>query len=144
MKKAIATFIIVISLVGCGATLGTIIATVLSVVTDASLIVDQVQDFVDTYFDAKPDPVVQAKVTAIIGKCRSALIVMDRAAKGGQDLNSKDVVAAMKNFQEAFAELMNLVGPLGVKIAGEPAKLGDGPARLTIMRPLAMGRATIQ
>lgn len=141
MKKLIATVIVFIALVGCGATLGTIIATVISVITDAALIVDQVQGFVDTYFDGKPDPVVQSKVTAIIGKCKTALIMMDRAAKGGQDLNSKDVVAAMKDFQEAFAQLMILVEPLGVKIAGEPAKLGDVPTRLTIMRPLAMGNA---
>lgn len=139
MKKAIATLIVFVGLVGCGATLGTIIATVISVITDAALIVDQVQDFVDTYFDGKPDPVVQAKVTAIIGKCKTALIMMDRAAKGGQDLNSKDVVAAMKDFQEAFAELMILVEPLGVKIKGEPNRLSSVPTRLTIMRPLAMG-----
>jgi hypothetical protein len=141
MKKLIATAILLVSLVGCGATLGTIIATVISVITDAALIVDQVQDFVDTYFDGKPDPVVQAKITAIIGKCKTALIMMDRAAKGGQDLNSKDVVAAMKDFQEAFAELMILVEPLGVKIKGEPDKFGDVPARLTIMRPLVMSNA---
>jgi len=138
MKKAICTVAIIINLAGCGATLGTILATVLTVVTDAALIVDQVQDFIDIYFDGKPDPALQAKITAVIAKCQVALDMATRAARGGQALNGKDVAAALAEFQAAFADLMELVGPLGVKVAGT-AGIEGAPVRLLIARPLALG-----
>jgi hypothetical protein len=144
MKKAVVLAIFLSlsapAVVGCGATLGTIIATVLTVVQDAVLILDNIEAFVNATTTIPAE--TKAKIDDVIAKCRNALAVANHAAAGGQALNSKDVQAALKEFELAFNELMDLVGKFGVTMVGEGNASG-APTKLMIPRPMALRGGTV-
>jgi hypothetical protein len=106
------------TVVGCGATLGTIIATVLTVVQDAVIIIDEVEAFVNeiNISDAAKYEIVQA-----IYACRESLSVINSLAKAGKSLDDKDVQAAIENFKDAFNKLMAMVDKYGIRVAGREA-----------------------
>lgn len=122
------------SFTGCGATLGTIIAVVLSVVNDAILIVDQISGYVDEYFAENENVELQKKVNDAVFRCREALILINHAAQGGKALGSEDVQLALAEFNKAFYALMNLVRPLGVRLSSDLDSYGVG-ARLIVRPP---------
>jgi hypothetical protein len=128
------------AMIGCGATLGTIIATVLTVVQDAVLILDNIEAFVNSTTSIPTE--TKAKIDDALAKCRNALAVANHAAAGGQALNSKDVQAALAEFELAFNELMNLVGKFGVTMVGEDNAYG-APTKLMIQRPMALRGGTV-
>jgi|PlaIllAssembly_1097288.scaffolds.fasta_scaffold00011_13 hypothetical protein len=139
MKKALvlALFLSISApaIAGCGATLGTIIATVLTVVQDAVLILDNIESFVNSTESIPAE--TKAKIDNVLKKCRVALAVANHAAASGQALNSKDVQAALKEFELAFTELMDLIGKYGVVMASDGNASG-APAALVIPRPRAL------
>jgi hypothetical protein len=53
VKKKLLLYIAFIFALGCGATLGTIIATVLSVVQDGALIINEIESFVNAAVEAR-------------------------------------------------------------------------------------------
>jgi len=139
MKKRLGMVLMVAVLtMGCGASLAAILAATISGVQDAMLILDQVSSFVDTYFATKPAPELQAKIDTAFEKCNKALNIINRTAQGGQDVQNKNMQAAMKDFQAAFLDLMDLVGPLGCQVAG--GKYKGTPATLTVNRPMLMAQ----
>lgn len=118
------------------ATIANALPTVIAAVTDAVMILDGIQDFVERYFAQKPNPELAEKVAEALQKTRSALNVALRTSKGADDLNQAKVDEAFQNFRTAYAELMNLVEPLGVASAGDT--LSVRPGALQVPEPMAL------
>lgn len=121
--------------VGC-ATVVPALPTVIAAVTDAVMILDGIQNFVDKYFAAKPNPALEEKVGDAMQKTRAALNVALRSAQGAQDLDQAKVDDAFKNFRAAYQELMVILGPLGVASAGNT--LMAVPGGLQVPEPMAL------
>jgi hypothetical protein len=126
-----------VALLGCAEILS-FLPKVIATVTDAQMILDEIEDFVDTFFAVKPDPKLQRNVDQALDRCRVALNVALRTASGAEDLNEQQVEAAFDNFQKAYRNLLVLIEPLGV-VQGEPGdKLSATATGLIVPPPLAL------
>jgi hypothetical protein len=117
-----------------------VLPSIVSAVTDAILVLDQVESFVGAYFAANPNPEQQKKVATAIGKCRNALTVAQRATKGVDKLGQEEVDAAFAEFRAAWVELSALItGIPGIRVqrAGEPT-LSAAPGQLVVPEPEAL------
>jgi hypothetical protein len=109
--------------------------TVSAVVIDAMLVVDTIAQFVDGVFKVKPDPELQAKIGKAIARTKIALDAALRIAQGTDKLTKEQLDGAFADFRVAYADLIALVGPLGVT-TGEG--LHARPGGLTVPTPLAL------
>lgn len=124
---------------GC-AGLVSLLPKVVSIATDAAMILDGIQAFVSSYFVAAPNPELQAKVDDAITDCRVSLQIALRTADGAESLSRSEVDEAFDAFKAAYLELMQLVGPLGVKQALPGVDtMQVSPQSLTVPQPLAFG-----
>lgn len=98
---------------GCAAVVAAL-PTIITAVTDATLVLGQIQHFADLFFKDFPDATKQKQVDEAIAKCEDALSAAEHATVGGQDLTQEQIDAAFDNFKTAYQELMVIVGPLGV------------------------------
>lgn len=125
---------------GC-ATLAALLPEVITKVTDAMLIISQVEAVADDFFATFPDPEKAKLVDAAIRKTRTALNVALRAAKGAGDLTEDEVDAAFENFAVAYRELISLCSTYGVPIReGDPSdpKFAATPGVQVVPEPLAL------
>lgn len=111
---------------------------VVSIVTDALLIIDQIQSHVDLYFRARPDADAQEKANAAIGKARAALNALNRTAQGVEAADDQRLAEAFDAFREAYAELLKVVAPFGVATANAGAFQVATAGTLYVPAPLAM------
>lgn len=115
---------------GCATGGQNVLKDVTVYVADAQLILDDIQAFANTYFALNPDVDRQAAVNAAISKVRAAA---DAALRG-------DAVAAFADLSTAWGELMQLVGPIGVREDSQAKARAAGPGgSLVVPRPLALG-----
>lgn len=124
---------------GCGAIMS-LLPTVIAFVTDAVLILDQIEDFVRRYFAVAPNPEKEKAIAAALGRCRSALIVAQRTAKGTQELDQQKVDAAFADFKVAYQQLAALldgIPGLRVQRSGE-APLAATPDTFVVPAPEAL------
>ena len=137
MRKLLIVLALVLSGAVSGCALASVLPTVITVVQDAILIIDEIQGFVDQYFAGQPDPIKQRAVQAAIGRARTALDLALRTSKGTADVSDKQVAAALDEFRAAYADLLKLVEPLGVHQLGEPLA-SAGQYGLLVPSPLAI------
>lgn len=142
-------FLVVVPLLGalvCGSgcnALGPIISAlpeIIAVVTDATLILDQIEAFVRRFFAARPDPDKEQAVARALGRARAALVAAQRTAKGAQNLDQQKIDEAFADFKVAYRELRGLVdGIPGLRVAraGEPT-LSATPGELVVPEPEAL------
>jgi hypothetical protein len=108
---------------------------VIAAVTDASQIIDAIEDFAKRFFAAKPDPEREEVVLEAVAKTRTALNVALRFAQGAESLDQAKVDQAFADFRVAYQSLLTLTAPLGVREAGA---LAAGPGMLTVPKPMAL------
>lgn len=109
--------------------------TIVAAVTDGLMVVDSIKQFVDTYFKVQPNIALEGKVEIAITRVRQALHVALRATKGTEKLTQEQVDAAFAEFRAAYAELLVLVGPLGVTTGDT---LRATPGALSVPEPMAL------
>jgi hypothetical protein len=117
-----------------------VLPKIVSVVTDAILVLDQVEAFAANHFVANPNPEKERAVAMAIGKCRNALGAAQRALKGSEDLGQEQVDNAFAHFRGAWAELSALLtGVPGIRLqrAGAPM-LTAAPGELVLLEPEAL------
>jgi hypothetical protein len=132
------TLALCLALPACAAVLA-YLPTALAVISDAVLVLQQIEAFARGYFAAHPDPVTQAKIDAALLRARSALDAATRLANGAQALDAKQFAAALADFRAAYDDLLVLVGPIGVHHAVEGLDLGTGyGGDLIVPEPLAL------
>jgi hypothetical protein len=128
---------------GCAA-VASLLPTVIAAVTDAALILDQIEDYMHRYFAANPNPEKEKQVFRALGKCRGTLIVAQRTSQGAHELDQQKVDAAFTDFKAAYTELTALldgVPGLRVQRPGDGPMLAAGPDQLILPPPIAMGPA---
>jgi hypothetical protein len=108
--------------------------TVVAVVQDALIVVDQIKNFVDGVHVVKPD-VDLSKVYFAISRTKVALDAALRATNGVDKLTREQADAAFADFRVAYQDLIALVAPLGVKTGDH---LAAAPGTLTVPTPLAL------
>lgn len=110
--------VLALSAPGCGAVMS-VLPTVVSIVTDAMMILDQIDSHVSLLFEHNPAIAAEtkAKVQASLGKARAALNALNRAAQGVEAADDQRLVEAFTAFREAYAELLVVVAPFGVQTA---------------------------
>lgn len=144
LKKYITIFLIPIFMFGIGigvpgcAAFLSELPTMVAAVSDAVLILETIEKFAGTYFTSHPDSTSQTKITAALQKARNALMVAEHALSAADEVNHDQFYAAIKDFGDAYQELMVLVGPLGVKEASPGLKAG--PNELLVPRPNILGQ----
>ncbi|NUO50674.1 MAG: hypothetical protein HOV80_17615 [Polyangiaceae bacterium] len=143
MKKIAIGFVLVLSLlqISCKALMPVIQALpeIVAAVQDASMILDQIEGFADTYFKAHPAPERQAEVDKAIANTRSTLIVAERSTSGVHDLSEKDLAAAFADFAVAYDELSALVDGLGgLKLERPGETYSAAPGITVIPAPTAL------
>lgn len=121
--------------VGC-ATVASTLPTVIAAVTDGIMVLDSIENFIDLYFRAQPNPGKQAKVDEAVARARGALNAALRIAKGADNLNQAKVDEAFAEFRKAYVELIALVGEFGVRSGG--SGLRAAPGELTVPAPMAL------
>jgi len=139
MKKLMLILCLLAAPVTSGCVLADLLPQVIAAATDASLVLDAIQSFVNQFFAKAPDPAAQAKVEQAIARARAAADVALRTAQASQQLTQKDIDAAFAGFKEAYDALMVLVGPMGVRETklGEPQRMGvTADGMLSVPRPL--------
>lgn len=126
---------------GCGAALSNLLPKVVAAATDVGFLLDEVESFADLFFAARPDPVRKGEVDRAISRVRSAADNAVRVANDGTK-TAQDADAALSDLRKAWAELMALTEPLGVRraVPGVPERLGASPdgRALVIPEPLAL------
>lgn len=122
--------LVAVGSLGCAAILAAL-PTVIAAVQSAMLVLDQLEQFIDAAFRAKPNPELEKQVGKSLAKTRSALLLVQHAAEGATDLHDQRLQAAFASFEAAYSELLSLVHPLGVRVA--PLPLGgaaDAPLQV--------------
>jgi hypothetical protein len=124
---------------GC-ATVASSLPAVIAAVTDGVMVLDSIADFASRYFDNKSatDPKMAAKVEAAINRARAALNFALRACQGAEKLSQEQVDEAFAEFRRAYADLLALIEPLGVRAAAPGAGLRATAVGLAVPEPLAL------
>jgi hypothetical protein len=136
--KSLRAFVLGLALVFTVGSCAAVVASlpkVIAVVTDASLILNQIDSFVNGVFAVKPDAELQKKYAVVMAATRKALAAANRIATGSQDLTQSQINDAFAEFRAAYQDLLALVGPLGVTTGnGDKA----APGTLQVPEPLAL------
>lgn len=122
---------------GCAAFVSAL-PKVIAAVTDALQVVDAIEDFVKTYFQIKPNGPLEMKVDAAIKRTKQALNLALRTTNGADKLSQDQIDAAFAEFRAAYAELLNLVEPLGVHQKGEILRASPDGGGLVVPEPMAL------
>jgi hypothetical protein len=145
--KSLRGFVLGLALVFSVSSCAAVVASlpkVIAVVTDASLILDQINTFVNGVFAAadaagKPETDLQKKFNEAITKARSALAAANRTAAGAENLSQSQIAEAFADFRAAYQDLLALVGPLGVSTGnGNGDKAASSGPSLQVPEPLAL------
>ena len=100
---------------GCAAIMP-VIPQIVSVVTDAMLIMDIIDTTARTFFDTHPQvsPEVRQKYADVYAKALNALNVAQAALRAAEDLDQAQYDRAFAEFKQAYSELMDLLGKQGM------------------------------
>lgn len=112
----------------------TYLPTVVAVVTDALIVIDQIKVFVDGVHAVKPELDLH-DVYVAIARTKTALDGALRATNGVDKLTKEQADAAFTDFRVTYQDLIALVGPLGVKVGDH---LNASPGSLQVPEPLAL------
>lgn len=141
MRKVLVAFILALSIVaqpGC-ATVVSKLPVVIGAVTDAMMILDSIEMFIEAYFGRHPevDEGIQKKTRQAMSRTRSALHVALRIAQGSQNLNQAKIDAAFADFKVAYAELLALIAPFGVSSSSD-LRMSVTSDSLRVPEPMAL------
>jgi hypothetical protein len=130
--------ILALSTASC-ATLSGNLPNIIAYVQDGEFILNSISRFVDLFFRTSPNTDLQLKIEKVMDQARTALDLALRAASGGQKLDQKQVDAAFEEFKKAYADLLILVAPLGVRTSTDGSFRGT-PIGLLVPAPMALKR----
>jgi len=121
---------------GC-ATVAANLPAVLAAINDGTLVLETIADFVKNYFALNPNKDLEAKIDAAITKARMALDTALRIANGAQNIDQAKIDEAFSDFKAAYADLIALIGPLGMKVQGTMLT-ASSTGGLIVPEPLAL------
>lgn len=100
---------------GCAAVMP-LIPQIVSIVTDAMVVMGIIDNAAQEYFRSHPnvDPMVRAKYVQAFQKAMVALNAAQHALRGAEDLDQKQYDAAFAEFKAAYQELLALLEKQGM------------------------------
>lgn len=93
-----------------------VLSQIVGYITDAEAIISGLEQAAQLFFLAHPDEMAQAKFMKADARLRASLDGISRLAAGGKDLDSEDMVAAIKDFQGAYTDFAALLRSFGVSV----------------------------
>lgn len=136
MKTLVLACILALAAPGCAAVMA-VLPAVVSIVTDAMLILDQIEDHVRLFFKSRPDAETEAKVQAAVSRARAALVALNRTAQGVEAADDQRLAEAFAAFREAYEALLEVVAPFGVQTQPGGFAIAQ-PGVLYVPQPLAL------
>ncbi len=128
--------VFLLSLTGCSFLRALPLEKVVAVVQDATLILDQVESFVGTYFKAHPAPDKERQAIDAIQRARAALVATQRAADGFGAVVEGAYLASLADFREAYEAMLKALEGVPGFAVGEG--LRSGPDGLVVPPPRAL------
>lgn len=95
---------------------------IIGYVADAEAIISGLEQAAQLFFLAHADAQAMAEFQKADARVRASLDTISRLATAGKDLDSEDMVAAIKDFQAAYSDFATLLRSLGVNVP--PAGVG--------------------
>jgi hypothetical protein len=141
MQNLVAGFLIflfALNASGC-ATIASSLPAIIAAINDSTLIVSQIESFVNLFFRLNPSPDKEQKIAEAIARVKTALEAAQRLANGVDKLDQGQVDAAFVEIRNAYTDLVSLCGSfgIGVKMTGKTMKATSGPGRtLTVPEPM--------
>ena len=136
--KMLAIVIVALSLfTGCVGGAGAVFPAIAAVVSDATAVLNIVQQAVNTWFRHKPDPELQEQFDATIAEAWTALRVATSATQGAEHLSQEDYDKAFADFQDAYARLHEMLKKHGI-LTGTKLSMGPNAPEQEIPEPLAL------
>jgi hypothetical protein len=142
MQNLIASLLIAITVLGgygCAAVMASLPA-IIAAIQSSSLIVNQIESFVNLYFQLNPNTTNQQKVADAIAKLRTALVAAQAIANGVDKMDQGQIDAAFVEIRNAYTDLVSLCGSLGigVKMTGKSMKADYSAGTRTLIVPEPM------
>lgn len=135
IARKLVVLLLAAQLLACAAVM-THLPMVIAAVTDGSMVLDAVESFVKKSPAVLADEARRAQVETALAAARAALSVALRLAQGVRAMDQAQVDEAFRDFRLAYAALLQLVGPLGVKTSGGNL-MAVSPGMLLVPEPLA-------
>jgi len=145
MKRVLLTLMVVVfsfTLAGCQGFWPKalpVITDIIIKVIDAEQQLDAIEQGVEAYLKEQPNPEIEAKVKAFLGRVKASLQSALRTAEAVRSTGEGDSAQAFKELQAAWVALIGLLTEIGV--VDSAGVLSAGPQKgLQVAQPLAMGR----
>lgn len=128
--------------VGCAAVASSL-PTIIAYIQDSTLVVSEIESFVNLFFKLNPNQANEEKIAAAIARVKTALEAAQRLANGVDKLDQGQVDAAFVEIRNAYTDLVSLCQGfgIGVEMKGSSLKRSATPAKgsggkLTVPEPL--------
>lgn len=135
MIRRIAATIVLAQFLACAVAMSHL-PLVIAAVTDGAMVLDAIVVFVGKSPILIADDVRRGQVESAIATARAALNIALRVAQGVQAMAQAQIDEAFRDFRMAYAALLVLVGPLGVKTSGSNL-MAASPGVLLVPEPIA-------
>ena len=99
---------------------------VISALGQAGQVLDAIDTAARSWFTANPNAEAEARYVSLMGKARAALAATHAAAEGTDELAHENTVAAFEAYRQAYAELLKLLGPMGIVAPATDGALSTG------------------
>jgi len=90
-----------------------VLPSVIKLVTDATLVLDTIHDYVDTYQDLSES--AKGDIHAALEKARHAFEAVKQAAKGASEMSDGRLTEALASARAAYDQVLALMSKHGVK-----------------------------
>jgi len=108
-----------------------------AVVSDATAVLNIVQQATNTWFMHKPDKELQEQFNAKITEAWTALRIATAATQGAESLSQEEYDKAFADFQKAYTELHAMLKRHGI-LNGSKLSMGPGRPEEEIAEPMAL------
>jgi hypothetical protein len=117
-----------------------VVADVITEIIDAQNKVAALDAVAQSWFEKYPNEAMQKKWDGVMDKVKATIDVALKAAHGVEDAAEADVMGAMQNFVQAWAEARELA--LSIGFMGANGTMNAGPGAGTVLEePLAVQRS---
>lgn len=140
IQKLLTALLLSISVsTGCAAVMGAL-PTIIQLVQDAALILDDIDEAARPYFERAENKQLLGEYSEKMLVAKKALRVALRASEGGKRLSEAEVDEAFEDFREAYKDLLGVLRDNNLMTDQGALKSANG-VTIDVEEPLAIARA---
>jgi hypothetical protein len=132
-RLSIIFLVTALTLSGCAAI--PLIVKIADAIMQNTIVIDEIQNFVDMWFAQRPDANGQRIANDVIQSTRLALEGLIQIARGAKDVSDKDYVAALDKFEKAWADMLQILDKYGVKEQSKGLYSARAGGHLLVAKP---------